>query len=195
MIAGIVLAGGRSLRMGRPKALLQVGDETFLERVLRTLKEGGCDEVVVVLNVEDRIASRLISGAGARSTLGAGAGTEQIESLRAGLRALSPASDAAVILPVDHPLVEPSTVAALIDAFRARRAPILRATCEGRHGHPVLFSASVFEELLTGDTPEGARSIVRGHAGEVEDVEVEDRGVTIGVDTPDDYEEHFGEVP
>jgi molybdenum cofactor cytidylyltransferase len=192
MISGIVLAGGRSRRMGQPKATLKVGDETFLERAVRVLQEGGCQDVVVVLGVDDPELVDLTSGSGARSAR-SGGGPEQIDSLRAGLRALSATVQAAVVMPVDHPQVEPKTVAAVIETFEDCRAPVVRVSHEGRHGHPVLFAATVFDELLSGDLPDGARTVVRSHADDLVEVEVDDPGVLIDVDTPTDYEEHLGD--
>ncbi len=194
MIVGIVLAGGASRRMGRPKALLDAGGVSFLERVIGILTAGGCDEVVVVLNSDDPETAGLVSRAGARLTFGSGVGTEQVESLRAGLRAAPPGTKAVVALPVDHPLVQARTVAALIKAFRQRSAPIVRPVHEGRRGHPVLFAATVFDELLTDGLTDGARTVVRDHAAELEDVSVDDRGVLVDVDTPTDYRRHFGEL-
>ncbi len=194
MIVGIVLAGGASRRMGRPKALLDAGGESFLKRAVGTLTAGGCDEVVVVLNSDDPEITGLVPKAGARLTFGGGVGTEQVESLRAGLRALPPGTDAVVALPVDHPLVQARTVAALIEAFRQRSAPIVRPVHEGQRGHPILFAATVFDELLRGRLADGARTVVRDHAGELEDVRVDDRGVLVDVDTPTDYKHHFGEL-
>jgi len=195
MIAGIVLAGGLSQRMGQPKALLRAGDRTFLECALQTLSRGGCDDVVVVVNVEDRAIGDLITSAGAGSAFGGGPGTEQIESLRAGLRVLSAATEAAVVLPVDHPLVEPGTVRALIGAYRSRGRAVVRPVHQGRPGHPVLFAAAIFEDFISGQLSEGARSVVRDHADELEEVSVEDRGVVIDIDTPAEYEKQFGELP
>jgi CTP:molybdopterin cytidylyltransferase MocA len=195
MISGIVLAGGRSRRMGRAKALLDADGRTFLERTLDALRFGGCGEVVVVLNTEDPIIDDIVARAKARSTPGAGPGTEQIQSLRAGLRSVSQSAEAVLVLPVDHPMVKPGTVAAMIAAFRESAAPVVRPVHEGRRGHPVLFASEVFEELLSGELPEGARSVVRGLTDRVVDVEVDDRGVVTDIDTPSEYEKHFGESP
>ncbi len=178
--------------MGRPKALLKVGNETFLERAVRIMREGGCADIVVVLGVADSDLIDLTSGSGARSAR-AGGGPEQIDSLRSGLRALPAALEAVVVLPVDHPLIEAATVGKVIEAFRSSRAPVVRVSHQGRSGHPVLFGAAVFDELLSGALPEGARSVVRSHADDLVDVEVEDPGVLVDVDTPADYEKHIGE--
>lgn len=193
MIAGIVLAGGRSRRMGRPKGTLKIGDETFLERAVRVLREGGCADIVVVLGADEEEPVRLTASSGVRAARSSG-GPEQIDSLRAGLRALPAAVEAAVVIPVDHPLIEPRTVASVVERFEECSAPVVRVSHEGRHGHPVLFAASVFDELLSGELPDGARTVVRAHTADVVDVEVDDPGVLIDIDTPADYEEHLGDL-
>ncbi len=194
MISGIVLAGGRSRRMGRPKATLEAGGKTFLERAIGTLRAGGCADVVVVLNDDEGELQAMASRAGGRLAPGAGAVSEQIDSLRAGVRALPAGVEAAVVLPVDHPLVQPSSVALVVGAFRSSGAPIARVVHSGRHGHPVLFSAALFDELLSAPLEEGARSLIRAHIGEVAEVEVDDPGVLIDVDTPEEYERYVGDL-
>src|SRR5262249_10914146 len=100
MIAGIVLAAGRSRRMGTPKAFLTLRDITFLERAVWALRDGGCGEVVVVAGPADDATAREVAGAaerlGARAAVNPETGSEQIESLRAGLRGLGAAAEAAV---------------------------------------------------------------------------------------------------
>lgn len=195
MIAGIVLAGGVSARMGQPKALLMDGERTFVESAIESLRDGGCSEVVVVLNEADTELLDVIARAGGVLTWGAGPGTEQIDSLAAGLRALPPDVEGAVVLPVDHPRVKPGTVRAVIDAFREDGAPIVQVRHAGQHGHPVLFGAVLFEELKRGDLPEGARTVIRAHRRKVREVPVNDDGVLLDVDTPEEFRREFGEIP
>jgi molybdenum cofactor cytidylyltransferase len=195
MIAGIVLAGGRSQRMGRPKALLTAHGKSFLERCVDSLQGGGCEDILVVLNSEDSELARLTSAAGARIVRGAGEGSEQIDSLRAGLRDLTPGVEAVVVLPVDHPLVGADTVAALVRVYLESRAPIVRAAHRGKHGHPVLFDRVCFSDLLEGKAAEGARSVIRQYRDVLRDVEVSDQGVLADIDTPADFEKYFGEKP
>jgi molybdenum cofactor cytidylyltransferase len=191
MIAGVVLAAGASRRMGEPKALLALGGATFLARTVAALRDGGCGEVVVVAGPPgDETARRVAEEAerlGARVAVNAQPNSEQADSLRAGLLALSPLAQAAVVLPVDVPAAGAEAVRAVVDAFRARGAPIVRAAHGGRNGHPVLFARSVFPELLVEHLPEGARTVIHRHADVSESVEVAAEGVLADVDTPDDY--------
>ncbi len=181
-IGGIVLAAGRSRRMGEPKPGLTVGDTTFLERAVDVLREGGCHPVVVVAGGDGPV-----DVADAEVVVNADPESEQVDSLRMGLDALGMAVSAAVILPVDHPLVEPATVAALIAAHVETARGIVRAVHDGRPGHPVLIGAALFPALQHGNLPEGARSLIRSNPGARLDLEVDDPGVLADIDTPEDY--------
>lgn len=185
-----MLAAGRSRRMGQPKALLAAAGETFLERTIAALRDGGCGEVVAVVRrpvgPEARRIAAVAGGCGARVVTVAGEG-EQIDSLRAGLRALAPAAAAAVVSPVDLPQLHAGVVRALLVAFRRTGAPVVLPAYRGRHGHPVLFAREVFAELLAGPLAEGARSVVRAHAADRVEVALDEPGVLLDVDTPADY--------
>jgi CTP:molybdopterin cytidylyltransferase MocA len=199
MIAGIVLAAGRSRRMGEPKALLALDGTTFLARAVAALRDGGCGEVVVVTGPEsDETGGRIRGEAralGARVAVNEAESSEQADSLRAGLLALSSLAAAAVVLPVDVPAAGAESVRTVIAAFRARGAPIVRAAHGGRNGHPVLFARAVFAELLADDLPEGARTVIHRHGDAAESVEVAAEGVLSDVDTPDDYRRLTSQAP
>lgn len=191
-IDGIIPAAGRSSRMGAPKPTLDADGAPFIERAVVALRDGGCRDVIAVLSPDDATAASAASRAGARVLMNTASESEQIDSIRLGLRNLLPGALGAVVLPVDHPLATSATVRALIDAWSGSGAPIARASHRGTAGHPTLFSAAIFDELLQGELPEGARTIVAAHAGELLDVAVDDAGVTTDVDTPDDYRRAFG---
>ena len=189
MIAGIVLAAGRSRRMGRPKAFLQLGGRSFLERTVAALRDGGCDPVVVVAGppgdpAADEIALAAVR-LGAEIVRNADAESPQVASLRAGLGALGPGVEAAVVTPVDVPRVEAETVQALAEAFAASGAPVAQPFDGVRHGHPVLFARSVWPELMADPLPEGARTVIHAHAARRAEVRV--RALPADVDTPEDY--------
>ena len=188
-VAGIVLAAGRSSRMGEPKALLEVGGGTFLERAIDILVEGGCSAVTVVLGPGEtsRRAGEIARRSGAQPVENPRADAEQIDSLRIGLESLPEDAEAAVVLPVDHPLAEARTVRELVRGFRASGQPIVRPVYDEKPGHPVLFARGIWNELAEPDLAEGAREVVHRHAGEILDVAIGDRGVAVDIDTPEDY--------
>jgi molybdenum cofactor cytidylyltransferase len=189
MIAGIVLAAGRSQRMGEPKAFLRLEGRSFLERAVVALQQGGCGDVLVVAGPrEDDTARRIAESAlalGARAAVNPAAGSEQIDSLRLALAAMRDDAVAALVVPVDVPEVAAATVHALCEAFRRTGGPIVLPMHEGRHGHPVLFARAVWPELLEGELAEGARTVIHAHAAEL--VEVAVAALPLDVDTPDDF--------
>lgn len=186
-VDAVVLAAGRSSRMGRPKPLLRIDGETFVERVVRILRAGGCERVVVVTRPDARRVAEVAAAAGAVHAVNPDGDAEQVASLRIGLAALDDHAAAAVLLPVDHPLVRPRTVAAVIDAYRARRAPVVRAVHDGRPGHPTLIDRSLFAELEDDPLPRGAETVVERYLDRIEDVAVDDPGVVADIDTPGEY--------
>lgn len=185
-----MLAAGGSTRMGRSKPLLRADGRTFLERTITVLLEGGCAEVVAVLSAGGA-AEEEARSAGARVVLNRATRSQQIDSLRLGLASLAPESAAAVVLPVDHPLVRTGTVAALIDHWRATGAsgastPVTRPLHDGRPGHPTLFPRAMWSALMA-PLPGGAREVVEDGRRPTEDVPVEDPGVLADIDTPEAY--------
>jgi molybdenum cofactor cytidylyltransferase len=198
MVVGIVLAAGASSRMGRPKALLPIGTETFVSRVCRVLIEGGIDDVIVVVGpetatVEDELERAAIRARVVENPL---RDQGQLTSLLAGLAAADrPGVEAVLMQLVDAPLVAASTVRAVLDAFRRTRAPIVRPTVGARHGHPVIFARGVFDDLRAADPAVGARSVVRAHEAHSANVEVDDPGACQDIDTPGDYERLIGPLP
>lgn len=185
-----MLAAGRSRRMGVPKPLLRVDGETFVERVIHTLRDGGCEDPVVVSGADAGHLAELVVAAGARVAVNPDPDSEQIASLRIGLVETADEADAVVVLPTDHPLVRPDTVAALIEAYRERSAPIVRAVHRGAPGHPVLIDRALFTELGRDPLPRGAETVLERHAESIDDVAVDDPGVVADIDTPADYDRH-----
>ena len=196
-IPGLVLAGGKSSRMGRPKALLPIGasGETFFARVTRTLLDAGVEDIVVVVGADAEAirAGVGIPPASVRIIDNPDYEQGQLTSLVAGLRALeSAAARAALITLIDVPLVSVSTVRLLISVYRERGAPIVRPVSSGRHGHPVIFGRELFDELQRADPAYGAKPVVRAHAAEMIEVPIDDEGAFTDIDTREDFERFIG---
>jgi molybdenum cofactor cytidylyltransferase len=192
MIPGIVLAGGKSSRMGRPKALLPIGsaDDTFFDRLTRTLLDAGIDDVIVVVGADaEAIRAATRPRAGVRIVDNPDYEQGQLTSLLTGLRAMDMArARAALVTLIDVPLVSAATVRALIAAQRESGAPVVRPVSQGRHGHPVIFGKELFEELQRADPAHGAKPVVRAHAAEMIEVPIDDEGAFTDIDTREEYE-------
>ena len=192
MITGIVLAAGASERMRRPKALIETEGRTFLVHAVERLREGGCHAVTVVTPGKGSEAGpsiiHIAEQSDARVVINPRPESEQIDSLRLGLESIGPECEAVVVVPVDAPLFSPDTVRRLIDAYRDGEPPVVLPTHRGQRGHPTLFARPVFEELRTGDHPEGARGVITAHENELQEVAVDDPAVTRDIDTPEDLE-------
>jgi molybdenum cofactor cytidylyltransferase len=194
VIPAIVLAAGKSTRMGRLKANLPVGpvgNGTFLTRLVRTLGDAGIDDVVIVVGHEKDavLGSFAESGLSARFVENIDHGSGQLSSLLAGLRVVDrPGVSATLVTLVDVPFVSPATVRAVIDRYHQIHAPIVRPTRNGRYGHPMLVDRALFDELRHANPVEGAKPVVRAHATRAGEVEVDDEGAFDDIDTPEEYE-------
>ena len=199
-IPGLVLAAGRSRRMGRPKALLPAGDagDTFVGRIVRTLRAAGVDEVVVVAgDLAPEIASALAGEAHPpRVVVNPEPGRGQFSSLQTGLRAVNrPGIRGVLATLVDVPLVTAGTVAALLAAHAATAAPIVRPERAGRHGHPVIFGRRVLPEIVAAPPESTAKTIIAAHRRESVDVPIAEDGPFIDIDTPAEYAARFDRRP
>jgi CTP:molybdopterin cytidylyltransferase MocA len=192
MIRALILAAGASSRMGRPKAALPLGStgQTVLSIGIATLIKAGLPSITVVGGAHLE-STRALIPRDRRVRLVENANWErgQLSSLVTGLDAIDdPQLEAVLVTLVDVPLVKDSTVRAVVEAWRASRAPIVRPVDGDRHGHPVVFDRAVFEELRQADVTVGAKAVFAAHQSEIVDVQVEDPGAFEDLDTPEDYE-------
>jgi len=190
MIPAVILAAGKSTRMGSPKALLSVDGETFLARIIGTLRDANVDDIVVVVGHDAEMIGAAVGqvDAAARVVVNPAYESGQLSSILAGVREIDrPGVDAMLFTLVDVPLVSAATVRAVIARYREKRPMIVRPVDRDRHGHPVIIDRALFAALRAADPATGAKSIVRGNVSRVGDVLVLDEGAFADIDTPEDY--------
>jgi len=195
-LSGIVLAAGASERMGRPKQLLPLGDRCLLQRVLEVALASSLDEVIVVLGEhadEIRAAIDPDVGGRARFVVNPDHVDGQSASLRCGLRAADPRSQAAVVLLGDQPGIDAELIDRLAAAFAAADSPVLRpfyragGDAGGVPGHPVFLARRIWPQLdqLSGD--QGARALLADRPDWLRAVPVEGARPP-DIDTWEDYQ-------
>ena len=184
MISAIVLAAGKSERMGRPKALLPIQGRTFLENILDAISRTSIEDTIVVLGHHRDQIERSLSLPSVVFNPDYERG--MITSFQAGIRKLSWDTTGAFLFLVDHPLVESTTIESMIMNLAPNR--IVLPTFERRRGHPVLFSSEVLEEILALGPSEGANIVVRKNPDRIIEVPVNAPGILVDIDTPEQFE-------
>jgi molybdenum cofactor cytidylyltransferase len=187
VIAAIVLAAGASTRMGRQKLTLPLGDGRPLVRVaVERVVAAGLDDVVVVTGRESEAVASALQGLAVRMAHNSRYADGQSTSLRAGLDALAPGTEAAVVALGDQP-VDPRVIRRLVATFQATHRPIVAPVYRDGRGNPVLFASSVFDELRRVEGDRGGRPVIAREPERVAEVPV-DAPMPADIDTPEDYE-------
>ncbi|HEX8634767.1 MAG TPA: nucleotidyltransferase family protein [Pyrinomonadaceae bacterium] len=205
-VAAVLLAAGRSRRMGAFKPLLPFGAQTVIETCVNSLLAAGVGEVVVVVGHRAEEVRRRLSHLPVRFALNNESGSEMGVSIARGVEALSPggaaetkAPGATLIALADHPAVTAAEIGEIIAAHRRTGARLVVPEWRGRGGHPVLVGASLRASLLNLDEAGGLRALFDAHAGEVLRLPVASQYVARDMDTWEDYralhEEIFGVPP
>lgn len=181
--------------MGRTKSRLPhpPSGHSFVGHLIRVAQDSGLNPVFVVAREDGGELADEVHGLGGALVVNSDPDRGQLSSVLTALPAVEASgADAMVLLPVDVPLIAPAAVTAVLEAASDETVYISRASYRGVHGHPVLFKRAVFDELRAADPNVGARAVVRADPARVRDVEVDDPGVTVDIDTPDDYFRAFG---
>ena len=185
MLAAVILSGGASSRMGSPKALLPYQGRPFLEHLLDVAQNPKIGVRRVVLGAHAEPITRAIALDADEIVINEEWEKGQLSSIQAGLRSLPVGTDGMVLCLIDHPLISVTLVDGLIEQFYATRAPIVLPVYEGRRGHPVIFSAAVYEELEKAPMDVGARSVVWAHAKEISEMATLEEGCVLNLNDPD----------
>lgn len=189
MISAILLAAGESKRMGRPKQLLEWRGKTLLQHSLESLVNSDADEIILVLGHEADRIRKTLPALPIKIVINPDYKQGMASSLRRGLLAMDPQSEAFLVLLADQPGIGPEIINDLIRAFQQAdpKQGIVRPVHGGLRGHPVLFGVRYLPEALQLQGDVGARRILMNHPEDILSIDVEADSVLNDIDTPDEY--------
>ena len=187
-IGAIVLAAGQSTRMGLPKMGLPWGATTVIGQVVSVLLTAEIWPVIVVSGAAETVVKNTLSEVAViiahneRYQTG-----EMLGSLQTGLRLLSEATSAALVVLGDQPQIEVATVRRLVGLYQERRPDLLVPSHKMRRGHPWLVSRCYWPEILALAPPQNMRDFLNRQASNIHYVEVDNPSILKDLDTPEDY--------
>jgi len=197
-IAAILLAAGRSRRMGAFKPLLPFGETTVIESCLNNLRTAGIESIVVVVGHRAEEVRAQLRNLNITFALNPDPDSEMSASIARGVELINWNAKALLISLVDHPAVPSDVITLLINEWN-QGAKFIQPEYHGRGGHPVLIDLVYRHELLTLDPRRGLRAVFAAHPEEVRRVPVDSPYVARDMDTWEDYlrlhQDVFGAAP
>jgi molybdenum cofactor cytidylyltransferase len=187
-VAAVVLAAGQSARMGSNKLLADVNGQAMIRRTVAAMRQAA-DVTIVVTGRDQREIAAALDGLPVTLTHNPDFAEGMSTSLRAGIEALPPDTDVAVIALGDMPLVGPEVVRRLIAAYSpAEHRSVCVPVFKGERGNPVLWGRQHFEALKGMSGDRGARVLFDQYADEIVEVAMPDEAVLVDADTPEALE-------
>jgi molybdenum cofactor cytidylyltransferase len=191
-VTAVVLAAGRATRMGGAKLSLPIGGRPMVQWAVDAALGSKAAQTIVVVGGDAEAVTRALSGRPVRVVVNPDYADGMSTSLRAGLSAVDPGADGAVVLLGDQPFVSSALIDALIDAFAACGKRVVRPSLAGRPANPVLLAADLFPDVAAERGDVGARHVVARHAGDVCLIPVDDPHELLDIDSAQEYEKEKG---
>lgn len=190
MISCILLAAGASTRFGSPKALVRIGANSVIERILTMLFCSKISEVIVVLGADaEKIAPKIPNNSGIRVVTNESFSQGQTSSFKAGLTNLDSNTEGILLMPVDMPFIKKETIDLLIEVFLKNRPLIVVPTYEGKNGHPPVFSKMLFRDLKCLKNDEPLSTLLSKYEKETLKLPVNDAGVIRSFNTMQEFKQ------
>ncbi|MDJ0804633.1 MAG: nucleotidyltransferase family protein [Desulfobacterales bacterium] len=185
--SAIILAAGFSSRMAEFKPLIRIGEKSFVEHAIALFRTAGIEDIVTVLGHRAPEVAPVVQRAASRGVINANYADGMYSSIKTGLKAIQPSCDAFFLLPVDIPLVRPSTVRQLAVAFAKHPAPsVCYPLFQSTRGHPPLINGELVGAILSYDGDGGLRAFLRRHEEQSIAIPVDDPFIRLDADTPED---------
>lgn len=186
-IVPIILAAGDSIRMGYPKAILPLGSDTFITRILGTLKEAELPKPIVILGRAASIIRPVIADRPAEIVINTDPDRGQLSSIQLALSRIDPECTGSMIWPVDQPAISGDLVRRLVHLFTSSEAKIAFPVHGNKNGHPAIFHRDLFREFMEVSPDAGPRLILSRYRDACAILPAEESACIQDIDTPEDY--------
>jgi molybdenum cofactor cytidylyltransferase len=186
----MILAAGASTRMGTPKQLLSYRGRSFVRHITEVSLTSLCQPIAVVLGANAERIKPEISQLPIQIVENQQWAEGMSTSIRVGLEALVAVNqdlDAVAIALCDQPFVSSQTLDRIVEAYHFTGKPIIASEYAGTLGVPVLFSHTLFSEIMALKSTEGAKQLIKRHIHEVFSIPFPEG--SIDIDTPNDYDQ------
>lgn len=188
-VAAVILAAGRSQRMGRPKLTLPWGNSTVIGTIVDTLHEAAIEPLIVVTGAAHVEVARVLDRRGVQLVYNPRFEEDQmLLSLQAGMAALPIHTQAMLVCLGDQPQMQVQVIEQVILAYQAYQAKLVVPSYQMHRGHPWLIDRSLWAELSTLDPATTMREFLNTHADEIHYVTLDQASILQDLDTPDDYQ-------
>jgi len=193
MISAMILAAGKSTRMGSPKMLLPWDRITIIEHIISVFANAGIDDIVVVTGGARGQVEAIIQECQKKyrvqSVFNEGhlAG-DMLSSMQCGLRYLSEKGGGAALIGLgDQPQVQERSVRLICEAYSQTQSPLVVPSFHMRRGHPWLVARELWAEVIAMQSSQTPRDFLNAHAKDIYYVEVDTPSILADLDTPEEY--------
>ncbi|MCH8956256.1 nucleotidyltransferase family protein [candidate division KSB1 bacterium] len=188
MFSAIILAAGKSTRMGELKPLVQFGKQTFLETILQNFRNAGIEDVLIVLGYKAEQIAKELNLRPDDFTINKNYSLGQFSSVQAGVKNLKSNCTGVFLALVDQPQIGSDIIAKIRKNFEDNPDKIVIPTLKGKRGHPPVLPKWLFHEILTANPTLKTSAIIRNYAHKVSEVEIDDDSILWNMNTKQDLE-------
>jgi len=190
----IILAAGESKRMGFPKMLLNFNGRTMIENVIGNVTESEVDNIMVVLGADKEELVKLIGKTSLKYCYNENYKEGMLSSVKCGFRNLPSDYNAVLVFQGDQPLITPTAINTVIEAYLSSGKGIIIPTYKNRRGHPLLIDRKYGDEIDKLSAAKGLRSLADKFSDDVLEVDTDESGILRDFDTYEEYKKEINQI-
>jgi len=194
VVRAIILAAGNSSRTVSPKMLLKFGEKTLIEKVIEHTLNSDVKSITVVLGAHRFQIQNVIEKLPVNIVYNDKYEEGMLSSVICGIRSLPEDTEAAIIIPGDYPFISGYLINIMILSLRETQKGIIIPVYKGRRGHPLLTGKKYFSEIELLDSNKGLRFLIDRFRDDVFELETDDEGIFIDIDTIEDYNDAVNKI-